>query len=211
MSFSFSENPSPTSRQKFCLAKAFPPRSARAAELRQNRLARCGYHHCGKRAVARRAIRKVGLRPRNAIHWEHRELVCTLLAVPTAPDIVQTGLLSLEHSHGDILRQARDYPETVMYEMPALSLCISQSGVGYHLDRRFNALLGTLMLDYAPRWIVTNKPLKELLWQLHYPPLRRAVREVCAKNWFIHAAGAKRDLDKVSNYFSRLNERHLSR
>ena len=32
------------------------------------------------------------------------------------------------------------------------------------------------MLDYAPRWIVTNKPLKEMLWHLHYPPLRRAVR-----------------------------------
>ena len=90
-----------------------------------------------------------------------------------------------------------------MYEMPALSTCVSNANIGYHLDPRFNALLGTLMLDYASRWIVTNKPVKELLWQLHYPPLRRAVRQVCEKNWFIHAAGAKRDLQKVSQYLAR--------
>ena len=123
-----------------------------------------------------------------------------LFSLPPAPEIVQTGVLCLEPAHRPLLQQALAYPETGMYEMPALSWCISQAGVGHHLDRRFNALLGTLMLDYAPRWIVTNKPLKEMLWHLHYPPLRRAVREVCENNWFIHAAGAKRDLIKASRY-----------
>ncbi|MDQ3116319.1 MAG: hypothetical protein M3Q86_06870, partial [Verrucomicrobiota bacterium] len=73
------------------------------------------------------------------------------------------------------------------------------------LDRRFNALVGTLMLDYAPRWIVTNKVLKEMLWRLHYPPLRRAIREICHHNWFLHAAGAKRDLLKASHFLARLD------
>ena len=130
-----------------------------------------------------------------------------LFSLPPAPEIVQTGVLCLERAHQAILRHAQTYPETVMYEMPALSWCISQAGIGYHLDPRFNALLGTLMLDYAPRWLVTNKPLKELLWQLHYPPLRRAVREVCERNWFIHAAGAKRDLVKASHHLSRIARR----
>ncbi len=126
----------------------------------------------------------------------------SLFSLPPAQGIVQTGLLVLEPAHQPILQQALAYPETVMYEMPALSWCISQADVGYHLDRRFNALLGTLMLDYAPRWIVTNKPLKEMLWQLHYPPLRRAVAEICENNWFIHAAGAKRDLFKAGHYLA---------
>ena len=64
-----------------------------------------------------------------------------------------------------------------------------------------------LMLDYALRWIVTNKPLKEMLWHLHYPSLRRAVREVCENNWFIHAAGAKRDLIKASRCLENLPQR----
>ena len=130
-----------------------------------------------------------------------------LFSLPPAPEIVQTGVLCLEPAHRPLLRQALAYPETGMYEMPALSWCISQAGIGYHLDARFNALLGTLMLDYAPRWIVTNKPLKEMLWQLHYPPLRRAVREVCKKSWFIHAAGAKRDLIKASRCLENLPQR----
>ncbi len=94
-----------------------------------------------------------------------------------------------------------------MYEMPALSWSISQAGIGHHLDPRFNALLSTLMLDYAPRWLVMNKPLKEVLWLLHYPPLQRAVREVCDRSWFIHAAGAKRDLLKAAHYFASRNAR----
>ncbi len=125
--------------------------------------------------------------------------------LPPAPGIVQTGLLCLEHSHQPILRQALAYPETGMYEMPALSWCLSHSGLGHHLDRRFNALVGTLMLDYAPRWIVTNKLLKETLWRLHYPPLRRAIRDICRQNWFLHAAGAKRDLLKASHFLARLD------
>lgn len=127
-----------------------------------------------------------------------------LFALPPAQEIVQTGVLSLQHEHREILARARDYPETQMYEMPALSKCISDSGVGYHLDPRFNALLGTIMLDYAPRWLVTNKPMKELAWRLHYPPLHRAVRDVCERNWFIHAAGAKRDLVKTSQCLAQL-------
>ena len=95
------------------------------------------------------------------------------LRASAAPDIVQTGVLSLEHQHRPLLREALAYPETVMYEMPALSWCISQSGAGYRLDPRFNALLGTIMLDYAPRWMVTNKLIKETLWALRYP---RAIR-----------------------------------
>ncbi len=58
--------------------------------------------------------------------------------LPPAPGIVQTGLLCLEHSHQPILRQALAYPETGMYEMPALSWCISHSGLGHHLDRRLD-------------------------------------------------------------------------
>jgi hypothetical protein len=127
-----------------------------------------------------------------------------LFSLPPAREIVQTGVLALEAAHRPILRQALAYPETGMYEMPALSWCISQADVGYHLDRRFNALLGTLMLDYAPRWIVTNKLVKETLWQLHYPPLRRAVADVCKRSWFIHAAGAKRDLLKAGRYLAHL-------
>ena len=126
-----------------------------------------------------------------------------LFSLPPAPDIVQGGVLCLEPQHHRILQKVVNFPETCMYEMPALSTCVSNANIGYHLDPRFNALLGTLMLDYSSRWIVTNKPLKELLWQLHYPPLRRAVRQVCEKNWFIHAAGAKRDLQKVSQYLAR--------
>lgn len=126
-----------------------------------------------------------------------------LFSLPSAPEIVQTGVLCLDRSHQPILRKALAYPETSMYEMPALSWCIAQANVGYHLDRRFNALLGSIMLDYAPRWIVTNKPLKEILWRLHYPPLRRAIRDICGRNWFLHAAGAKRDLVKASRYLER--------
>ncbi len=126
-----------------------------------------------------------------------------LFSLPPAAEIVQTGVLVLEPAHRPLLQQALAYPETNMYEMPALSWCISQAGVGYHLDRRFNALLGSLMLDYAPRWLVTNKLLKEMLWRLHYPPLRRAVREVCRNSWFIHAAGAKRDLLKAARELRR--------
>jgi len=128
-----------------------------------------------------------------------------LFSLPPTREIVQTGVLALEAAHRPIMQQALAYPETGMYEMPALSWCISQAGVTYQLDRRFNALLGTLMLDYAPRWMVTNKLVKETLWQLHYPPLRRAVADVCTQNWFIHAAGAKRDLSKASQYLAHLD------
>jgi len=88
--------------------------------------------------------------------------------------------------------------------LPALSKCLSESGLGYQLDPRFNALIASLMLDYVPKWMLTTKLIKELLWQLYYPPLRRAVREVCERNWFIHAAGAKRDLIKVSGQLEKL-------
>jgi hypothetical protein len=127
-----------------------------------------------------------------------------MFSMAPSPDIVQGGVLCLEPAHHEILQQAVNYPETSMYEMPALSACVSQSNVGYHLDPRFNALPATLMLDYAPRWMLTTKLVKELLWQLHCPPLRRAVREVCEKNWFIHAAGAKRDLIKVNKQLEKL-------
>ena len=133
-----------------------------------------------------------------------------LFSLPPTPEIVQTGVLCLELAHHSLLQEALVYPETSMYEMPALSSCISQAGVGFHLDRRFNALLGTLMLDYAPRWMVTNKLLKELLWRLHYPPLRRAVRNVCAESWFVHAAGAKRDLSKAARYLEAEERKRVS-
>lgn len=134
-----------------------------------------------------------------------------LFSLPPAPDIVQGGVLCLEPEHHAILQEAVIFPETSMYEMPALSTCVSRANIGHHLDPRFNALLGTLMLDYAPRWIVTNKLIKEMLWQLHYPPLRRAVREVCEKSWFIHAAGAKRDLMKAGDYLAKLQMRASAR
>jgi hypothetical protein len=121
-----------------------------------------------------------------------------MFSMAPAPDIAQGGVLSLELSHHELLQQAVNYPETSMYEMPALSTCVSQSNVGYHLDPRFNALISTLMLDYVPLWMLEMKVLKELLWLVRYPSLRRAVREVCEKNWFLHAAGAKRDLIKIN-------------
>ncbi|MBV9659303.1 MAG: hypothetical protein JO295_14480 [Verrucomicrobia bacterium] len=124
-------------------------------------------------------------------------------SLPPTEQVVQTGVLCLEPEHRPILEQAMHYPETTMYEMPALSFCISQSKTGYPLDPRFNALLGTLMLGYVPRWIVATKLLKETLWLVGYPPLRRAVRDVCRDNWFIHAAGAKRDLIKASAFLAR--------
>jgi hypothetical protein len=118
-------------------------------------------------------------------------------SLPPAPEVVQTGVLSLEHAHAPILRSALDYPETQMFEMPALSLQIARSGLGHRLDPRFNAVPMALMLNDVPRPMLENKLLKELLWKAHYPPLRRALRETCKKNWFIHAAGAKRDLARV--------------
>jgi len=124
--------------------------------------------------------------------------------LPPANEVVQTGVICLEHQHDEVLQRALRYPDTIMYEMPAVSKCLSESGLGYKLDPRFNALIATLMLDYAPRWILTTKLIKELLWQLHYSPLRRAVHEVCEKNWFIHAAGAKRDLIKISGQLEKL-------
>jgi hypothetical protein len=116
-----------------------------------------------------------------------------------ASDIVQTGVLCLEHAHSSILRDALAYPETTIFEMPSLSWHVSNSGLGFRLDARFNAILPLLIEEHVPRWMVKNKPIKEALWKLRYPPLRRAVREVCEKNWFIHAAGAKRDLEKASS------------
>lgn len=127
-----------------------------------------------------------------------------------APDVVQTGVLCLEPSHSEILRSAANAPETSMYEMPALSREISASGLGYHLDPRYNALLAQLMLDYAPYWILASKPVKEMFWVLGYKPLRRAIREVCDDNWFIHAAGAKRDLIKVSRYLAARSPRAIA-
>ena len=124
--------------------------------------------------------------------------------LPPANEVVQTGVICLEPQHDEVLQRALQYPDTFMYEMPALSKCLSESGLGYQLDPRFNALIATLMLDHAPRWMLTTKLIKELLWQLHYPPLRRAVREVCEGNWFIHAAGAKRDLIKISGQLEKL-------
>ena len=124
--------------------------------------------------------------------------------LPPANEVVQTGVICLEPQHDEILRRALQYPDTIMYEMPALSKCLSESGLGYRLDPRFNALIATMMLDYVPRWILTTKLIKELLWKLHYPPLRRAVREICEKNWFMHAAGAKLDLIKVNRQLGKL-------
>jgi hypothetical protein len=135
---------------------------------------------------------------KNAAAWYQ------MFSMAPAKEVVQTGVLCLEPNHAEILRKALHYCETIMYEMPALSRCLSESGLGYHLDPRFNALVGTIMLDYAPRWIVTTKPIKELLWTMRYPPLRRAVREICERNWFIHAAGAKRDLIKASAQLKKL-------
>ena len=128
----------------------------------------------------------------------------TQFNLPPAAEVVQTGVICLEPQHDQVLQRALQYPDTMMYEMPALSKCLSESGLGYQLDPRFNALIATLMLDYAPRWMLTTKLIKELLWQLHYPPLRRAVREVCEKNWFMHAAGAKRDLIKVNKQLAKV-------
>jgi hypothetical protein len=126
-----------------------------------------------------------------------------MFSLPPAPDIVQGGVLCLEPEHDCILQEVVSFPETALYEMPALSTCVSRAEIGYRLDSRFNAVVPVLMEKYVPRWIVTNKPIKELLWQLHYPPLRRAVREICENSWFIHAAGAKRDLLKIHRYLSR--------
>lgn len=126
--------------------------------------------------------------------------------LPPAPDIVQTGVLCLELAHAAVLHRAIQYPETKLYEMPALSWHISQSGFGYLLDRRFNAVPAILMLNRAPKWTVENKPIKELLWHLHYPLFRRAIEDVCANNWFIHAAGAKRDLKKASRCLARIEK-----
>lgn len=123
-------------------------------------------------------------------------------SLPPAPEVIQTGVLSLEHAHAPILRSALGYPETRMFEMPALSLQIARSGLGHRLDPRFNAVPMTIMLDRLPRWMLENKPIKELLWHSHYPPLRRALREACEQNWFIHAAGAKRDLARASGHLS---------
>ena len=113
-------------------------------------------------------------------------------------EVVQTGVLYLEPLHRDVLHQAIEYPETSMYEMPALSRVLSSSNMGYHLDPRFNAVIHNLLLEQIPGWILRNKALKELLWLAHYRPLRQQLRTICDQNWFLHAAGAKRDLLKVS-------------
>jgi len=124
-------------------------------------------------------------------------------SLPEGTDIVQGGVLCLEADHRPILESVRDFPETALYEMPALSACISNSGVGYHLDPRFNALIPRLMQNYVSEFVLKNKPLKELLWIMGYPPLRKSLRDICEQNWFLHAAGAKRDLIKAGRYLRR--------
>jgi hypothetical protein len=122
----------------------------------------------------------------------------TQFNLPSAVEVVQTGVLFLEPGHSGILKRASGYPETPMYEMPALSRCLISSTVGYHLDPRFNAVVGRLMRKYVSVRVLKNKPLKELLWILRYPALRRGLREICEQNWFLHAAGGKRDLPRVN-------------
>lgn len=127
-----------------------------------------------------------------------------MFSLPPSRDIVQGGVLCLEPAHHKILQQAVNYPETSVYEMPALSTCVSRANVGYHLDPRFNALISTLMLEYVPLWVLRTKTLKEFLWMARYPPLREALRDICKRNWFLHAAGAKRDLIKANQYLRRV-------
>ena len=122
--------------------------------------------------------------------------------LPSAREVVQTGVLLLQPEHSGILKSAVHYSETRMYEMPALSRCLSDSNLGHHLDPRFNAVINRLLLDYVPRRILERKSLKELLWMIRYSPLRKGLHNVCEQNWFLHAAGAKRDLIKVSQFLS---------
>jgi len=124
-------------------------------------------------------------------------------SLPEGTDIVQGGVLCLEHGHRHLLESVRDFPETRLYEMPALSLCIGNSDAAYRLDPRFNALIPQLMRNYLSEYVLTNKLLKEFLWMMGYPPLRKSLREICENNWFLHAAGAKRDLIKAGRYLRR--------
>ncbi len=121
--------------------------------------------------------------------------------------IAQTGVLCLEQKHRQILQLASHYPESGMYEMPALSREIAESGCGHPLDDRFNAVVGTLLLRDLPSWMVDHKIIKEFAWQLRYPPMIRALERICRENWFLHAAGAKRDLDRVTHTLARLQRR----
>jgi hypothetical protein len=126
--------------------------------------------------------------------------------LPSAREVVQTGVLLLQLDHSEILKSAADYSETHMYEMPALSRCLSNSNLGHHLDPRFNAVINRLLLNYVPHRILKNKPLKELLWIMRYSPLRKGLHNICEENWFLHAAGAKRDLLKVSRFLATSNK-----
>lgn len=127
--------------------------------------------------------------------------------LPHYPSIVQTGVLCLEQCHQAILHRALDYPESEMYEMPALSCEIMKSGLGYRLDDRFNAVVGTLLASEMPVWMVVNKWIKEGAWQLGFPPMHRSVEGLCKNNWFLHAAGAKRDLDRIARTLARLQNK----
>ncbi len=118
--------------------------------------------------------------------------------VPPHDVIVQGGVLCLEPGHHDILTAALPYPETPIYEMPALSHVVGESGLGHPLDPRFNALVPPLLGQALGSWMVDNKWIKETLWQTHYPPFRRALRRIVDQNWFLHAAGAKRDLARIA-------------
>jgi hypothetical protein len=130
--------------------------------------------------------------------------------LPNADEVVQTGVLFLEPGHSQILKRAVNYPETQLYEMPALSWCLSESKAGYHLDPRFNAVISRLMRHHVPVWILKKKFLKEALWIAGYPPLRRGFRQICEQSWFLHAAGAKRDLLKASRLLQPINSEQQS-
>lgn len=118
--------------------------------------------------------------------------------VPPHDTVVQGGVLCLEPSHRDILREALAFPETPIYEMPALSHAIGSAGIGHALDPRFNAVVPLLLAQSLPDWMIENKWIKEAFWRAHYPPFRRALRRIATENWFLHAAGAKRDLVRLN-------------
>lgn len=118
--------------------------------------------------------------------------------LPVHDVIVQTGVLCLEPDHAPLLQKTLAYPETPLFEMPALSHVVCEANVGHAVDSRFNALVYPELLRKLPRWMIANKPIKEVCWKLGYPPMRKAYAKFSAENWFLHAAGAKRDLARIA-------------
>lgn len=121
----------------------------------------------------------------------------TQFGLPPFNEIVQTGVLCFENQHGEIFQKRLHFPETEFYEMPCLSFSILESGLGFNVDPRFNFCIFPSLLESFPRWLICNKVLKEILWYSFYPPFRKKLLEIYNTGWFIHAAGAKRDLARI--------------